>query len=74
MPENVTQSLRDVILLEIDWLTGHAVQLEQWGLHTVAVQSPFLKNAIKVTAAAARQRAAMLRDVLAATEPEAKAS
>lgn len=71
MPENVTQSLRDVILLEIDWLTGHAVQLEQWGLNTVAINSPFLKNAFKVTAAACRQRAQMLRDVLAATKAEA---
>jgi hypothetical protein len=70
MPDSSTlQQLRDVILLEADWHTAHALWLNKKAKRDGAAV-PNLNNA----AARSRDRARHLHEIPAASEPKAEAS
>jgi hypothetical protein len=67
MPDNTIQQLRDVILLEADWLRANAEWLNLMAKrHGMAV--------LNDSATQCRDRARHLHEVLEASEPKAEAS
>lgn len=70
MNPNLLQALRDILLLEIDWHSGHAKRLDAWAKISF---SSSLSKQLEIAADTCRQRADALREVLAATEPKAEA-
>jgi hypothetical protein len=67
MPDSTLQQLRDVILLEADWLQAHAQRLNLMGKRA---GTPWLNE----VASQCRDRARHLHEVLVASEPKAEAS
>lgn len=66
------QELRNVILLEADYLNTHAEVLDAFAGGVIA--RPVLEKRAKVASISVRARAKMLHEILAATEPKAEAS
>lgn len=71
---DINQHLRDVILLEADWLRGQAAKLNLQAKRSASAGSP--TNFLNELATQCRDRARILEVALRASEPdtEAKAS
>lgn len=68
----MTQPLRDVILLQADFLSSQAVMFDKMAVNGEA--RLVLEQRLKTAARHCRDRAKLLNDVLAETEPKAEAS
>lgn len=64
------EQLRNVVLLDADFLNAHAQLLEERSRTGVA--RPVLEKQLRSAAIAVRARAAILHDVLVASEPKAE--
>jgi hypothetical protein len=72
MPD-INQQLRDVILLEADWLCGQAAKLNLQAKRNVSAGSLTPTNFLNELATQCRDRARILHVALEATEPEKEA-
>jgi hypothetical protein len=69
-PDPTLQQLRDVILIEADWLRAQAEWLNLMARHHGVPTAPLLND----SATQCRDRARALHEVLAASEPKETAS
>jgi hypothetical protein len=67
MADDVTRELRDQLTLEAEWHDAHAARLDGWAADFAALGYPKSAAAVTSGAITCRQRAFILREIVAVT-------